>query len=49
MEDVDALVYALSCVATGQYSGKYHQDIASGEYIPDGWVPEFDKYFSFKN
>ncbi len=49
MEDVDALVYALSCVANGQYSGKYHQDIASGEYIPDGWAPEFDKYFSFEN
>ncbi len=48
-EDVDALVHALSCVASGQYTGKYHQDIASGEFIPDGWVPEFDKYFSFED
>ena len=47
-EDVDALVYALSCVAGGRYSGKYHQDITSGEYLPHGWSQEFDKYFSFE-
>lgn len=47
VEDVDALVEAVRCVADGQYKGKYRQDIASGEYIPDGWTPSFDSYFSF--
>jgi selenocysteine lyase/cysteine desulfurase len=49
VEDIDVLADALSRVARGQYSGKYHQDIASGEYFPAGWTPLFDHYFSFEN
>lgn len=45
-EDVDVLVKALRRVALGQYSGRYIQDTASGEYIPEGWEPHYDSYFS---
>lgn len=48
-EDVDALVTALRRVALGQYSGKYYQDIASGEYIPEGWAPNYEQFFSFEH
>lgn len=45
-EEVDALVEALSKIARGACSGKYHQVVTSGEYIPEGWAPEFENYFS---
>ncbi len=46
-EDVDALVEALHAVAKGTYQGRYHQDKASGEYVPEGWQPVFEQYFDF--
>ena len=45
-DEVDALVEALSRIARGAYSGKYNQIVASGEYLPEGWAPEFDQYYS---
>jgi selenocysteine lyase/cysteine desulfurase len=45
-EEVDALVEALLQITRGEYRGSYRQDPHSGEYHPDGWVPEFDRYFS---
>ena len=48
-EEVDALVEALSRIARGAYSGKYHQVMTSGEYIPQGWLPEFENYFSIQD
>jgi selenocysteine lyase/cysteine desulfurase len=47
MEEVDALVEALKRISRGDYQGEYAQDVASGEYLPEGWVPEFAQYFSF--
>ncbi len=46
-EDVDTLVEALHAVAAGTYRGKYHQDKATGEYVPEGWQPVFEHYFDF--
>ena len=45
-EDVDALIEALRCIARGEYRGMYTQNIASGEYTPQGWEPKFEEYFS---
>jgi cysteine desulfurase / selenocysteine lyase len=46
VDEVDALVDALACICRGQYRGIYIQDVRSGEYRPQGWEPEFEKYFS---
>jgi cysteine desulfurase/selenocysteine lyase len=46
VEEIDALIQALKAIAAGDYAGKYIQDIASGEYHPEGWQPEFDKFFA---
>jgi hypothetical protein len=45
-EDVDKLVEALDRVARGEYAGIYHQDTASGEFTPQGWNPDFNRYFA---
>jgi hypothetical protein len=45
-EEVDRLVEALTCIARGEYKGVYHQTVATGEYLPEGWEPQFEKYFS---
>lgn len=47
-EDIDRLVEALQHIRTGNYRGKYRQVKATGEYIPDGWNVDFDRYFTFK-
>jgi cysteine desulfurase / selenocysteine lyase len=44
--DVDTLVDALACITREEYAGKYVQDRASGQYNPDGWEPDFEKYFT---
>ncbi|GAB4578859.1 MAG: aminotransferase class V-fold PLP-dependent enzyme [Anaerolineales bacterium] len=46
-DEIDILAEALMCIAEGRYSGEYVQDIASGEFHPVGWKPDFRKYFSF--
>ena len=46
IEDVDALVEALTHIAHGQYQGNYVQEPSTGEYTPLGWAPDFDQYFS---
>ncbi|MGE5221098.1 MAG: aminotransferase class V-fold PLP-dependent enzyme [Omnitrophica WOR_2 bacterium] len=48
-EEIDILAEALTCIARGNYKGKYIQDKATGEYQPVDWQPEFGKYFSFSN
>lgn len=48
-EEVDVLAEALTCIASGNYKGKYVQEKATGEYQPAGWQPEFGKYFSFNS
>jgi selenocysteine lyase/cysteine desulfurase len=48
MDDIDALVEALGCIAQGKYRGKYVQNTASGEYLPEGWEPNYEKYCSLE-
>ena len=45
--DVDALIAALAVIQRGAYHGQYVQDPLSGEYRPQGWAPDFDRYFHF--
>jgi len=42
--DIDALIDALQKISLGEYQGTYIQDRASGEYIPEGWAPDFEAY-----
>jgi selenocysteine lyase/cysteine desulfurase len=44
-EDIDALVFALDRIRRSDFRGNYHQNIATGEYLPQGWSPDFDHYF----
>lgn len=44
--DINALIEALYVIAQGKYHGDYLQDVTSGEFIPQGWMFEFEKYFS---
>lgn len=46
IEEVDVFVDALEKIMRGDYAGRYRQDPASGDYVPEGWRPEFEKYFS---
>jgi len=46
-DDVDALVEALTRISRGQYRGVYRQEVASGEYLPEGWSVNFADYFAF--
>ncbi len=43
-EDVDALIAAVECIAAGKYKGIYHQDKASGQYLPEGWHVDMAQY-----
>jgi selenocysteine lyase/cysteine desulfurase len=45
-DDIDNLVDALTHITKGNYSGKYIQDKASGEYSALGWQPDYSNYFS---
>lgn len=44
--EIDCLVDALQRIARGEARGAYHQDAASGDFIPDGWQVDYDRYFS---
>ncbi len=46
VDEIDAFVEALTCIAHRKYQGQYVQDRASGEYHPQGWAPEFESYFA---
>jgi selenocysteine lyase/cysteine desulfurase len=48
-EEIDIFVDALKQIQSGSYHGEYIQDVATGEYSPRGWDPEFDNYFSIQN
>jgi selenocysteine lyase/cysteine desulfurase len=45
--EIDRLISALQAIADDRFFGKYHQDQASGAYIPEGWQPGFETYFTF--
>jgi len=46
VEEVEALAQALEKIARGEYLGRYHQVKASGDYVPEGWDPQFETYFA---
>lgn len=45
VQEVDTLVDALQLITRGEYHGHYVQDRASGDYVPDGWSPDFAQCF----
>lgn len=45
LEEIDRLVEALERIRAGEYRGKYVQDTESGEFVPEGWSPDFRSYF----
>jgi selenocysteine lyase/cysteine desulfurase len=45
LEEVDAWLAALDQIQRGAYKGRYRQDKTSGDFVPEGWQPEFDRYF----
>jgi len=47
-DDIDRLVDALARITRADYRGEYRQVSASGEFIPQGWQPDFERYFSIK-
>ncbi len=49
VEEIDALLEALEKIIKGQYSGKYHQDKASGEFWPEGWKINLSDYSFMKS
>jgi hypothetical protein len=46
LDEIDYFVDALQQIQSGNYEGEYHQDLASGDYVPRGWEPNFDHFFS---
>ena len=46
IEDIEILIEALNHIKNGRYKGKYVQNRASGEYTPEDWKPDFERYFS---
>ena len=46
IEEVDELIDALSDIQSGKFKGQYIQDQSSGDFVPQGWEPGFEKYFS---
>ncbi len=44
--EIDELIESIFHILRGDYAGNYLQDTASGEYFPEGWDPEFDRFFS---
>ena len=46
VEEVDAFAAALEKIARGEYHGRYQQEKASGDYVPEGWAPKFEDYFA---
>ena len=46
LAEVDYLVEALTKISRGDYKGTYVQDRASGDYVPNGWQPDFKSFLS---
>lgn len=49
IEEIDIFIQAIKNIVAGNYQGDYVQDIASGEFHPKGWKPEFEELFSLEN
>lgn len=46
-QEIDQFIHILRTIATGTYQGKYVLDKVKGEYHPQGYKPNFEKYFFF--
>lgn len=44
--DVDVLVEGLHAIAAGQYERTYELEARTGEYVPSGWLPQYEAFFS---
>lgn len=47
-DEIDYLAEALTRIVQGKFSGRYTQERATGEYIPEGWKPDFSQYFQLE-
>lgn len=45
LEEVERFAEAVRAIADGKYRKVYTQEPATGEYLPDGWEPNFAEYF----
>jgi selenocysteine lyase/cysteine desulfurase len=45
LEEVDTWLAALDQIQRGAFKGTYRQEKSSGDFVPEGWKPEFDQYF----
>lgn len=43
--EIDEFIEALDRIARDDYDGHYIQDIATGEFAPQEWAPDFSQYF----
>jgi len=48
-DDVDLLIDASQHILAGRYQGNYIQDRATGDFIPQGWSPNYEDYFHIHN
>ena len=48
-DDVDMLMEAIEHILAGKYQGNYIQDRATGDYVPQGWSPNYEDYFHIHN
>jgi selenocysteine lyase/cysteine desulfurase len=47
-EDVDACTEGIRSIKAGNYRGVYRQNLASGQYSPEGWKFDFSRYSPLK-
>jgi selenocysteine lyase/cysteine desulfurase len=45
LDEVDTWLGALDQIRRGAYRGRYRQDRVTGDFVPDGWQANFDRYF----
>ena len=45
-EEINRLLEMLSIIASRRYRGKYTQDVATGDFIAEGYTPDILKYFT---
>lgn len=43
-QEIDRFIAALEAIAGDEYRGHYVQEKASGDYIPQGWSPDFSEW-----
>lgn len=48
MDEIDEFVAALEEISRGNYEGEYQQNKRTGEFIPEGWLPAYERYFSLE-